>query len=392
MHFEFSPEEQSFRKEVRAFLEKEAPSRWRGRPTAVFDIFYSEGEEGVREHRVMAQKLGAKGWLSLSWPEEYGGRNSALLQLIAVEEIMDYPSPGYDIFGAGMCAPTLVRWANEEQKRRFLPDVAQGKTIWCEGFSEPGYGSDLASLETTAREDGDAFVINGQKIWTSAAHCADWMAMLARTEPGAAPKHRGLSFFIVNMKTPGITVNPIVNMAGQHEFNEVFLDDVHVPRENLVGERGGGWRVVVSLLDIERSSIPVYTIARHYLLDLVKYAREKGLGDALTKNHLAELLVECEVARLLHHRVIWMQDNGVAPNYESAINKMFAWELNQRVAASAMELLGPYSLLDESSPWAPLGGRVPLYYLRSIGNTLEMGTSEIDRNIIAQRGLGLPRG
>jgi len=340
----------------------------------------------------MAQKLGAKGWLSLSWPKEYGGRNSFMLQQIVVDELFSHHCPGYDIFGAGMIAPTLLKRASEEQKRRFLPDIAQGKVIWCEGLSEPGHGSDLASIETFARDEGDSFVINGQKIWTSAAHCADWMAMVARTDREAVPKHRGISFFLVDMKTRGIAVNPIVNMAGQHEFNEVFFDDVRGPKENIVGEKNGGWRVVMTLLDIERSSIPIYAITRSYLLDLMKYAQERKPHDTQMKNHLSELAVECEVARLLHYRAIWMLDKGIVPSYESAMNKMFAWELNQRVAAAAMELLGPYSQLIGESAWTPLHGRAPLYYLRSIANTLEMGASEIDRDIIAQRGLGLPAG
>ncbi|MFH1487057.1 MAG: acyl-CoA dehydrogenase family protein [Chloroflexota bacterium] len=392
MNFGFAPEEESLRKEVQEFLAREVTSSWRERPTAVFDIFYSEGEEGTREHRLLARKLGARGWLSLLWPEEYGGKNSLMLQLIVVEEVFGHRSPGYDIFGAGMIAPTLLKCATQEQKRRFLPDIAQGEVIWCEGLSEPGHGSDLASAETFAREDGDSFIINGQKIWTSAAHCADWMALVARTDREAVPKHRGISFFLVDMKSPGITVRPIANMAGQHEFNEVFFDDVRVPKENVLGEKNGGWKVVMTLLDFERSSIPIYAIANDYLAALVQYARDKGSKGTVLRNRLSGLAVECEIARLLHYRAAWIRDKGAVPNYESAVNKLFTCELNQRLAAAAMELLGLHGQLVEGSPRAPLHGQGPFNYLRCVGNTLEMGTSEIDRDIIAQRGLGLPRG
>ena len=392
MNFEFSQEEEAFRSEVREFVEKEYPPEWRRYGKSLLNFFFEALTDSDDErNRIMAQKLGAKGWLSLAWPKEYGGRNSPLLQLILAEELTYHECPGFDVFGVGMIAPTLIRFASEEQKRTHLPGIAQGKTLWCELLSEPEAGSDLASLQTRAVEKDDHFVVNGQKVWTSAAHHADWGILLARTDPNV-PKHRGLSLFTVNMKNPGITVNPVMDMSSTHTFNEVFLDDVQIPKESLVGDKNQGWYVIMGLLDFERSCSPIYAVARRYLEDLLDYARQTKLLDPAIRNRLAELIVECEVGRLMHYRATWMQEKGSIPNYESAMNKIYTLELNQRVTAAGMQVLGHYAGLMPDSKWAPWDGCAPLFYLRSIGNTLEMGTSEIDRIIIAQRGLGLPRG
>ena len=392
MDFGFRQEEEAFRSEVRKFIEKEYPSEWIKRSKSLLNFFFEALSDSDEERiRIMAQKLGAKGWLSLGWPEEYGGQNSLLLQLILTEELIYHDCPGWDDFGVGMIAPTLIRFASEEQKRTHLPGITQGETFWCELLSEPEAGSDLASLQTRAVEKDDHFIVNGQKVWTSVAHHADWGILLARTDPNV-PKHKGLSLFLVNMKTPGITINPVIDMSSSHFFNEVFFDDIRIPKENLVGGQNQGWYVIMGLLDFERSCWPTYAVARHYLEDLLEYARQTKPLDPVMRNRLAELIAECEIARLMHYRVIWMQDKGVIPNYESAMNKVYGLELNQRVTAAGMQVLGHYAGLMPDSKWAPIDGRAPLFYLRSIGNTLEMGTSEIDRIIIAQRGLGLPRG
>jgi alkylation response protein AidB-like acyl-CoA dehydrogenase len=263
--------------------------------------------------------------------------------------------------------------------------------MWCETLSEPNHGSDLAAIETFAKEEGDSFVVNGQKIWTTNAHFADWNALIARTDRSASPNYRGLTFFLVDMKTPGITVNPIINMAGHHEFNEVFFEDVRIPRENIVGGLNKGWYVVMSFLDYERTSDTVYAVAGTYLNDLEDYARENGLLDVIMKNRLARLKADCEVAKLLHYRVTWMQSRGQVPNYESAMSKMYGFELHQRVSEFGMELAGQFGQLAEGSNRVPIYGRISSCYLRSFGYSLEQGTSEIDRDVIAQRGLGLPR-
>jgi alkylation response protein AidB-like acyl-CoA dehydrogenase len=390
MNFSFTQEQEAFRSEVREFIEKEFPPERRGMYRDFLSMF-GGGAAQWNFSREMARKLGAKGWLSIAWPKEYGGRDSPTLQHILVEELAYHKCPGWDTVGIGMLAPMLFMSGSEEQKKRFLPPMARGEVAWCELLSERDAGSDLAALQTRAVEKDDCFIINGQKCWTSGAHQADWGFILVRTDPEAEPKHRGLSFFLLDMKTPGISITPIVNMAGEHEFNEVFLDDVRVPKENLVGEKNRGWYVVVGVLDFERSALPFHAIARRKLDDFIEHVRKAKLADPTLRNHIAELIVECEVARLIHYRVVWMQDKGIVPNYESSIDKLFMSELNQKVTATVCRDLGHYGALTEGSKWAPLNGHAPFLYLRAIGDVIAMGSSEIERVVIAQRGLGLPR-
>ncbi len=390
MDFQLTPDEEAFRKEVSEFLEKEGSPDYRKKLVTFFDM--SSQEDWIQEQRKMAEKLGEKGWLSIHWPKEYGGQDaSPLYRLILREELTRYHSPGYDSIGVGIVAPAILLKGSEEQKTRHLPGIARGKVMWCETLSEPGHGSDLAAIEVFAREDEDCFVVNGQKIWTTNAHFADWNALIARTDREATPKHRGLTFFLLDMKTPGITVNPVINMAGHHEFNEVFFDDVRIPKENIVGGKNQGWYVVMSLLDYERTSDLIYAIATTLLEDLREYAKENNLVTPIMRRKFAELAADCEVARLLHYRVAWMQGQGMVPNYESAICKLFSSEVHQRVTETGMQLLGHYSQLTDKSAWVPMYGRVPSTYLRAFGHGLEQGTYEIDRDVIAQRGLGLPR-
>jgi alkylation response protein AidB-like acyl-CoA dehydrogenase len=390
VEFAFTPEEEAFRQEVAAFLEKETPPEYREKRLTFFDM--ASQKDWIVVHRRMAEKLGEKGWLSRHWPKEYGGQDkSPFCRLILREELSRYHSPGYDSIGCGIVAPALMLKGSDEQKIRHLPGIASGKVMWCETLSEPNHGSDLAAIDVFAKEDGDSYVVNGQKIWTTNGHFADWNALVARTDREVTPNYRGITFFLVDMKTPGITVNPIVNMAGHHEFNEVFFEDVRIPKENIVGGLNRGFYVVMSLLDYERTADPVYAIAGTYLGDLAEYAREHDLLDAVTRNRLAQLTAECEVARLLHYRVTWMQSRGEVPNYESAMSKMYGFELHQRVSEFGMELLGQYSQLAEGSERVPMHGRIPSCYLRSFGHSMEQGTSEVDRDVIAQRGLGLPR-
>jgi alkylation response protein AidB-like acyl-CoA dehydrogenase len=275
--------------------------------------------------------------------------------------------------------------------------------MWCQGFSEPGSGSDLASLQTRATRDGDDYVINGQKIWTTVAHISQYMLLLARTDPDA-PKHKGLSYFIVPMRGkngqhyPGITVRPLYNMADTHEFNEVFFEDVRIPANCLVGEENQGWYMAATTLDIERSNIGSAVGQRQSVEDLIEFARENrdnGLvrigSDEALRYELAELLIETEVAMMLSSRVVTMQARGLIPNYESSAVKLYTMELNQRIANTGLSLLGLYGQLSRSGKYAPLKGRLEYQYIRTVANTIEGGTSEIQRNIIAHRGLGLPR-
>jgi alkylation response protein AidB-like acyl-CoA dehydrogenase len=390
MDFKFTAEQEVYRLEVRDFLDKEGPQEWHNRKVSFFEM--SSQENWISIHREMAQKLGAKGWLSLHWPQEYGGQGlSPFYRLILREELFKHHSPGYDSIGVDFVAPALLLKGSDEQKKKHLPRIASGETLWCETFSEPGHGSDLASLETFAREEKERYTVNGQKIWTTYGHLADWGVLLTRTNREARPNYKGLTFFLVDMKTPGITVNPIINMAGHHDFNEVFFDEVSIPKENILEGVNRGWYVAMSLLDYERTADLGYAIAGTLLDDIVKDARDKDMLDPRTKSRMAELIAECEVARIIHYYVTWMQSLGKVPNYEAAMCKLLGFEAIQHVAEFGLRLFKQYGLLTENSDLAPMYGRIPSCYLRSIGHSLEAGTSEIDRDVIAQRGLGLPR-
>jgi alkylation response protein AidB-like acyl-CoA dehydrogenase len=296
-----------------------------------------------------------------------------------------------------MLAPTLMIHGTEEQKREYLPPIARGEVQWCQGYSEPESGSDLASLQTRAVADGDDFVINGAKIWTSSAHRADHIMVLTRTDPDA-PKHRGISFLLADMKTPGIEVRPIINMANDHNFNMVIFDNVRVPKKNLVGEYNRGWYVGATLLDFERSGVEYSAGAKRMVEELVEFSKtRKRKGrylseDPVVRHQLADLAVDVEISRLLSYNIAYMQSQGLVPNKESSMGKVFGTELQQKVARTGMKILGLYGQLEPDSKYAALQGRLEKSYMTSVSATIAAGTSEIQRNIIASRGLGLPRG
>jgi alkylation response protein AidB-like acyl-CoA dehydrogenase len=339
------------------------------------------------------KKLAAKGWSAPAWPREFGGLALGVRDQAIFNEVLAYHRiPGPDFIAINYVGPTLMLYGTDPQKRRFLPAIVRGEEIWCQGYSEPGAGSDLASLQTRAVLAGDEFVLNGQKIWTSQAHRADWMFILVRTDPDA-PKHRGISYLLVDMRSPGIEVRPLVNMAGTHEFNEVFFSDVRVPRENLVGELNRGWYVGMATLDFERSAIGSSAAARRNLDDLVSVlSSPDGRLPDVHRTELAERYVEAAVVRLLSLRVISMQEAHQIPNHEASVVKLFGSELNQRTARTGLKLLGLYGQLGPGSLRAPAAGGWMYQYLRTIANTIEGGSSEIQRNVVATRGLGLPRG
>jgi alkylation response protein AidB-like acyl-CoA dehydrogenase len=384
MNFQFSPEDEAFREEVRAFLSEELPER---RP---------EGVEAWRFARAFVRKLAGQGWLTLAWPREWGGAGAGhLRQLIFNEEMAYAEAPAGDL-GSDRVGPTILLHGTEAQKERFLPPIMHGEAVWCQGFSEPGAGSDLASLQTSAVMDGDSFVVNGSKIWTSLAHFAQWMILLARTDRDA-PKHRGISYFLVDMATPGITMQPLTDMLGRHTFNQVFFQDVRIPRDSLLGELNRGWYVATSTLDFERSGIQRVIGSLRTYNEVVSYAaglvasRRVPKGYAPVRHRLAELKIEFEVGRLLAYRVAWLQSQGIVPNYEASVSKLYGSELAQRLAAAGMNLLGLAGQLAPGSPWANLRGRIETLYLNAAALTVAAGTSEINRGIIATRGLGLPR-
>lgn len=387
MYFDFSDEERRFRAEVIEFLKKEIPADYEASGPAG----EVETEEEWRFARSMTKKLGEKGWLSLSWPKAYGGEGNIIKHLMVNEEFYYREAPGVDPVGVNMVAPALIEQGSEEQKKQYLPLIARGETVFCQGFSEPGAGSDLANVTTRAvQKDGD-FVINGQKIWTSFAQFADYIIVLTRTNPDV-PRNKGLTMFFADMKTHGITVRPLHNMANMHNFNEVFFDDVRVPARNIVGKQNQGWAVAMSVLGFERSGIHRISAARKHLDRILEYARKSGKSkDPLVRQRLAALIIEGQVAQLMAYRVAWMQSQKMPVVHEPSISRVFGCEFQQRVAREGIKLFGSYGQLVKGSKWAYLDGKIAAEYLTAPGSTIGAGTSEMQRNAIALRGLGLPR-
>ena len=389
MNFKFSESEEAFREELKSWLNTELAAR----PGSD-----SNPDSEWAFNLEMRRKLAEKGWLTMAWPEEYGGQSAThMMQVIFAEEKSYNNAPGRDVFGTKMMAPTLMIHGTEDQKQQFLPPVSRGDVQWCQGYSEPESGSDLASLQTRAIEDGDDFVVNGTKVWTSGAHRADHIMVLTRTDPDA-PKHRGISFLLCDMNTPGITVNPIINMAGDHSFNMVTFEDVRIPKKNLVGEQNRGWYVGATLLDFERSGVDYSAGAKRTLEELVEFAKTNSkngvllANDPVTRNRLSDLAIEVEVSKLISYNIAWMQGQGLVPNKEASMGKVLGTELQQHVSETGMHMLGMHGQLEPGSKHAPLEGKVEHMYLTDVSQTIQAGTSEIQRNIIATRGLGLPRG
>ncbi|PWB45669.1 MAG: hypothetical protein C3F10_05070 [Dehalococcoidia bacterium] len=389
MDFRDTPEQATWRNEVRTFLETEKPKI---DPEMNPMEAMRRGGGFMKEWR---EKLSRKGWVAPAWPKEYGGASlSVMEQFIMNEEFAEARAMNVGGMGTSMIGPTLIIHGNEEQKKEHLGAILRGEVQWCQGYSEPGSGSDLASLQTRAVRDGDDFVLNGQKIWTSGAHTADWMFMLARTDPDA-PKHRGITYFLMDMKSPGVTVRPLINMANGHMFNEVFFEDVRVPARNVLGEVNRGWYIGTTTLDFERSSIGNAVGQRQTLEYYMKFWKDSrgtaATASASTKarDEFADRWIEAATAKMLSYRVITIQAEGRVPNHEASIAKLFNTELSQRIARSAMKMIGTSAQL--MGPEAPMKGRAPASYVQTVSSTIAGGTSEVQRNIVATRGLGLPR-
>ena len=375
------------------WLQDEVPPDWEG-------VFLEEDEESWRIGRTFINKLAQKGWMAPSWPREYGGMEaSPALQLVYHEEMGYHRAPiGSVVQAVGYIGPSILLFGTEEQKKQHLPPMTAGETVWCQGFSEPEAGSDLASLQTRAVRDGDDYIINGNKIWTSNAHRSDWCILLARSDPGAR-KHRGISYFLVDMKTPGITVRPIVNVAGVHSFNQVFFEDVRVPKSSLLGQENQGWYIAAMTLDFERSSLvtAAMSMAKRGLDDLVGHCKETSvngkslLDNPLVRHKLAEMAIEIEVGKYMVYRVVSLQARKEPGSTEAAVCKLYNTEIGVRMTNAGMQILGLYGQLQRESKWARLMGRFQKSYLYAIGMVVGGGTSEIQRNIIAMRGLGMPR-
>jgi alkylation response protein AidB-like acyl-CoA dehydrogenase len=394
--FSLTPAEEAFRDELREWLAKNLTDDLRVDDPS--DDRVAGDRETFERRRAWQRKMADARWVGISWPTEYGGRGATMMQqAIFEEEYFRARGPvlaGYS--AVSLCGPTIIHWGTPEQKRRFLPRMLTAEDIWCQGYSEPGAGSDLASLRTRAEDKGDHFVVNGQKVWTSGAHYADWIFVLVRTDP-EAPKHKGISYLLLDMKTPGITVRPLVLLNGHRHFNEVFFDNVRASKENVVGKLHEGWKVSVTTLMYERSGGGGrghdQQVAR--LIALARTLPADGghaWDDPLVRQQLAQLLIECEALRLTRLRSLTRQLRGELPGPEGSILKLYGSELGVRIADVAGAILGQRALLNGSLANVPDAARWYNRILSARQYTLAGGTSEIQRNIIGERVLGLPKG
>jgi len=398
MDFTYSAEAEAFRLEIRNWLVANMPNRDRADDSMESDFVRTNDDDwkfSLDWHR----KMHAGGWVGVNWPKEYGGRGATLEQMVVFnEEMMRAHAPGIvNGLGTMLVGPTLMHWGTEEQKKRYVPKILSAEEIWCQGYSEPGSGSDVASLNTRAVEDGDYFVVNGQKVWTSGADRADWCILLVRTDP-EAPKHKGISYLLVDMHSPGVTVRPLVQMTGGKGFNEVFFEDVRVPKKNLVGAKNQGWQVAVTTLMFERSSIAAMRDMMSPVRDLATLAKRlprnggKAWDDSAVRQKVAGFACEAAALRYNNLRQLTRRLKGLPPGPEGSAGKLVASDLNLRMAKYAMELLGPYSQFEHGADRSLDNGRWSYRMLSARALTIAGGTSEIQHNIIGERVLGLPKG
>ena len=390
MDLKFSPEDEAYRLRLRAWLEDNTPTE-----AAPYDQ-----DAAFEYRRAWQRKLHAGGWVGIHWPKAYGGQGATLIQqAIYAQETTRAraPQPANGL-GISIVGPTLIDHGTEAQKKRYIPKILNADEIWCQGFSEPNSGSDLASLQTKAILDGDEFVVNGQKIWTSLGQYADWCILLVRTDSDA-PKHKGITFLLVDMHTPGITVRPLQQITGHAEFNETFFDNVRVPRENVVGDVNDGWRIAMTTLTYERgiSTLSTQVRMQQNLQAMIEYARTTRRNghalahDPLMRQKLAQAHIRIEVMLLNLYRGITTQLRGQPPGPEASLAKLYWSELDKWMQEVGMELQGPYAQLMHDSKYA-IPGDWQYNFLRSRAGTIYSGTSEIQKNIIGERVLGLPKG
>jgi alkylation response protein AidB-like acyl-CoA dehydrogenase len=384
-----NPAEEAFRDEVRTWLEENHP----GPEPDSFD-------EVVQFRRDWQRKMHEAGWAGISWPKEYGGRGATPIeQAIFVMEATraDAPSPA-NVLGLAMGGPVVIAHGTEEQKQRYLEPILTAEEIWCQGFSEPESGSDLASLKTKAVKDGDEWVVTGQKVWTTYAQYAKWCMLVARTDPDA-PKHQGLTYFLLDMEQEGVQVRPLVQITGEGEFNEIFMDGARIPEENVIGEVGGGWQVAITTLMNERAGLAFGAIAQirrslNQVLELAKEVRVNGgtaADDSYYRQRMAQLHIEAETMRLNAYRGLTKTMQSGTPGPEGSLGKWQWADINQEITELALDLEGSYAALDRGAEHAIEDGKWQYLFLRSRANSIEGGTTEILKNIIAERVLGLPR-
>src|SRR5437879_3864921 len=393
MDLTYSPAERTFQRALRTWLKRNIPKRQRDeRPMEWGD------PRRLALAKAWQRKVHGAGYLALAWPPEYGGQGADVMrQTIVNEEMVRARAPGLvGLMGVQMVGPTLIQHGTEEQRRRHLPKILTAEEIWCQGYSEPGAGSDLASLRTRAERDGDDFLVNGQKVWTSNAQFADWMFCLVRTDP-EAPKHAGISYLLIDMKSPGITVRPLVQMTGDAGFNEVFFEDVHVPRANLVGGLNDGWTIANATLFHERNMLGSTTRTQQVLQGLLRLARAHGRAgrpasaDPAIRRRLADLAIRVETMKLEAYRQLTDTLRGRSPGIAASVSKLVTTELNHDLAEAALDILGSYGPLARGNRRARDGGAWPLDFMYTLGLIIGGGTSQIQKNIIAERGLAMPR-
>ncbi|MCL0101583.1 acyl-CoA dehydrogenase family protein [Dehalococcoidia bacterium] len=389
MEYRFTQDQESFREKVRGFLKDNLPTDWRG--VYPDSYFHDENWSFIRS---FTKKMADLGWLTIHWPKEYGGQGLPVLQQVVLNEELAYHSaPSRDVStGVNLAGPTLMIHGTDAQKNDYLPPIANAEHVYTQGFSEPGSGSDLASLGTRAIRDGDDYIINGSKIWTSGAHRSSHCLLLTRTDPDA-PKHRGISMFILPMETPGITVQPILNPLNIHYFNQVFFDNVRVPASSMIGPENRGWYTATTTLDFERSGVARFANNQRSLDTLIALSKESHRpNNPVHRNSLAEAFIANRAGRAVAYRVAWMQGEGMVPNQEASASKLMGSEIAQRVSQLGIKLLGLYGQINRDSIYSTLEGHIMAEYVNNVSVTIRAGTSEIQRGIIASRGLGLPRG
>ncbi|MEK6284207.1 MAG: acyl-CoA dehydrogenase [Acidobacteriota bacterium] len=390
-----TPAEQRFRDEFRAWLHANIPESWD--PAAFHD---EDSRQRFEFLRAWQKQMFEAGWVGINWPKEYGGRGATLIeQTIFIEEMARAAAPSLiNVLGVSLLGPTLIAYGSEEQKKRFLAPILAAGEIWCQGYSEPNAGSDLAALRSEAVLEGDHFIVNGQKTWTSFGHFADWCFAVVRTDPDV-PKHKGLTYMLIDMHSPGISVRPLKQMTGDSEFNEVSFQNVSVPVENVVGKVNDGWKIAIATLMFERGTLGAslqITFKRQIerLIELSRTTHRNGhmaSDDPIIRQKLSQIYAEIEIFRLNQMRATTRMAKTGVPGPEGSIQKIFWSEMNQRMQQVAMEMLGDYGQLTKESEYAVDHGQWPHAYLRSRGNTIEAGTSEIQRNIIGHFVLGLPK-
>ncbi len=404
MDFDYTTEQQNFRLKTRAWLESTAAELFNdlvdSSQTTIESLLYTHDEDIWRRMLEYHRRLHAAGYLALHWPKQWGGAGAGVVeQSIYQDEVLRLGLPlyGANNFAIDRIGPTIMMLGTEQQKQRYLQPMLTGEEIWCQGYSEPNAGSDLAGLKTHAVPDGDSFVVTGQKVWTSNAHHAQFQVLLVRTD-SSVPKHRGISYLLVDLRSPGITVRPLKQITGEMGFNEVFYDGVRVPRSNLVGRMNEGWQVSIATLMYQRASGGVRhpverTIAE--LVDLVKsieFERVPAAEHPYVRQKLAQFASDARCLRLGRYRAMTAQLKHRTPGPESSIGKLMATELNLRLAMFADEILGPYAALENGSMAAVAGGKWTSRTIAAREFTIAGGTSEIQRNIIGERVLGLPKG